>query len=91
MHSRRTLTASNLLRHSALGSESLYRILGVSGGLVSVEVVRAPGLERGARVRITPRAARAMAQIRDETATASQACSWPRARTRAPSAGALAG
>ena len=35
-----------------LGSESLYKVLGEDGEIVTVEVVHAPGLEPGTRVRL---------------------------------------
>jgi len=41
-------------RRRALGTEALYRIIEpLDGGLVLVEVIRAPGLEPGAALRLT--------------------------------------
>jgi len=49
------------LRHRALGEEALYRLVdGAASQLVELEVVRAPGLGAGARVRVTRGAASAM-------------------------------
>jgi hypothetical protein len=53
-----------LLRHQALGTEAVYRVVAVEGGLVHVEVVVAPGLEPGTRVRFTERDAGAMERLR---------------------------
>lgn len=52
-----------MLRHRALGTEAVYRVIAAEGELVEVEVVRAPGLEAGTRLRLTQRDARAMEQI----------------------------
>src|SRR5579862_6904416 len=53
--------ASRPLRHRALGEEALYRLVdGAASQLVELEVVRAPGLGAGARVRVTRGAASAM-------------------------------
>jgi hypothetical protein len=48
------------LRHQALGSEAVYRVFRDWGSTVEVEVVSAPGLEPGARHRLTVAAAAAM-------------------------------
>jgi hypothetical protein len=52
-----------LLRHRRLGSEAVYRVLAAGADVVTVEVVRAPGLERGTRMRLTADAARAMEHL----------------------------
>jgi hypothetical protein len=54
-----SLTAG-VLRHSALGSEAMYRVLRSRGSTVEVEVVAAPGLEAGTRLHLTTAAAAAM-------------------------------
>ena len=60
-HSRPiALAANELIRHEALGAESVYRVVDVSDRLVSVEVVGAPGLKTGTRMRSTRRAAEAI-------------------------------
>lgn len=41
------------LRRRVLDSEARYRVLGRSGGTVEVEVVAAPGLSPGRRLRIS--------------------------------------
>jgi len=64
MASTRSTPACGLLRRRALGTEALYRVLGVSGPLVEVEVVHAPGLERGTRMRLTAGAAIAASETR---------------------------
>ena len=52
-----------LLRHRRLGTEAVYRVLAVGAETVTVEVVRAPGLERGTRMRLMADAARAMERL----------------------------
>lgn len=54
------LSADDLLRHEGLGTQSAYRVVAVCGPTVEVEVVGAPGVTPGTRMRITLRAARAM-------------------------------
>jgi hypothetical protein len=49
-----------VLRHDALGSEAVYRVLRSWGSTVEVEVVSAPGLEPGARHHLTAAAAASM-------------------------------
>jgi hypothetical protein len=51
---------TNVLRHSALGSEAVYRVLNTRGSIVEVEVITAPGLEEGTRLHLTTVAAAAM-------------------------------
>ena len=48
------------IRQRMLGSEAVYRVLEEDDSIVVVEVIRAPGLAQGARVRLLARAARAM-------------------------------
>ncbi len=52
-----------LLRHRRLGTEAVYRVLAVGTNVVTVEVVRAPGLERGTRMRLMADEARAMERL----------------------------
>jgi hypothetical protein len=49
--------------HRHLGTMSVYRALAVQGGHVEVEVIRAPGLSAGVRIRLTVQAFAAMAPI----------------------------
>jgi hypothetical protein len=60
------LSPQGLLRHRALGTEAVYRVIDVADRMVSVEVVEAPGLEQGTRFQITRSAANAMQQIRGD-------------------------
>jgi len=55
-----TSLTAGVLRHDALGSEAVYRVLRRWGSTVEVEVVSAPGLEPGARHHLTAAAAVAM-------------------------------
>ncbi len=57
------IDAPVLLRHRRLGSEAVYRVLAVDDDVATVEVVRAPGLERGTRLRLMADAARAMERL----------------------------
>ena len=50
-----------------LGSESIYRVLEEGDEIVTAEVIQAPGLARGTRVRLMARACREM-ERRDHTA-----------------------
>jgi hypothetical protein len=52
-----------LLRHRVLGGDTLYRVVGVAGELVEVEVVSAPGLDPGTRVRLTQAAIATMSVV----------------------------
>ena len=52
--------APRFLRHAMLGTEAVYEVLEEDAGIVTAQVVSAPGLEPGMRVRLTARAARAM-------------------------------
>jgi len=49
-----------LLRRVAFGQEALYRVVTATPETVDVEVLSAPGLPSGTRVRFTTAAARAM-------------------------------
>jgi len=62
-----TFCTGRLLEREALGSASRYRVVGADDRLVLVEVVDAPGLERGAQIRITRRSARAMREVAETT------------------------
>ncbi|HVC85769.1 MAG TPA: hypothetical protein VNC12_11015 [Solirubrobacteraceae bacterium] len=55
-----TSLTTGVLRHDALGSEAVYRVLRRWGSTVEVEVVSAPGLEPGARHHLTAAAAASM-------------------------------
>lgn len=54
-----------LLSHQVLGQDALYRVIAKSGGLVELEVVRAPGLKPGQRVRFTEEAVLQMSVVDD--------------------------
>jgi hypothetical protein len=56
---RSALRPGRGLRYRALGSESLFRVLGATGPTVEVEVVSAPGLVPGARLHLSLAGARA--------------------------------
>ena len=51
------------LRNRVLGSEAVYEMLSEDDGCVTVEVLFAPGLEAGTRLRILARAAAAMERL----------------------------
>ena len=51
------------MRQRVLGSDAVYEVLEEADGIVLAEVVRAPGLERGTRVRFVAKAVRAMEPI----------------------------
>jgi hypothetical protein len=54
-----------LRRHRALGTTALYRVASADGDLVSMEVVRAPGLLPGTVVRLTTPAVAAMEMVEE--------------------------
>ena len=47
------LGVGQIRRQERLGSECLYRVCGLEGALVIVEVIRAPGLVAGQRFKFT--------------------------------------
>jgi hypothetical protein len=51
------------VRHSALGTQAIYEIVEESRELVTAEVLEAPGLAPGTRVRMLASAARAMDEV----------------------------
>ena len=51
------------VRQRVLGSEAVYEVLEEADGLVLAEVVHAPGLERGTRVRFVAKAVHAMEPV----------------------------
>jgi hypothetical protein len=57
--------AQSLLRHQVLGEEALYRAVEVIGELVELEVVSAPGLEPGTRLRVTKAAVGRMSVVQE--------------------------
>jgi hypothetical protein len=59
----RAAWSSGLLRQRALYSDAVYRVLRVSGSVVEAEVVAAPGLAPGTRLRLTGDAAAAMRPV----------------------------
>jgi len=60
--------AQSLLRHQVLGQEALYRAVEVIGELVELEVVSAPGLEPGTRLRVTKAAVSRMSVVEEAPA-----------------------
>ncbi len=54
--------ATRLVRHRLLGSDAVYRIGRRLGPVVEVEVVAAPALASGTRLRLTAASLRAMAR-----------------------------
>jgi hypothetical protein len=52
--------SGRFLRHSLLGSEAVYEVLELGDEVITAEVVHAPGLSRGMRVRLMADAAAAM-------------------------------
>ena len=56
-------SASGLLRHTLLGTESVYRVSRVEAVLVELEAVRVPGLQAGTRVWVTRAAACGMRRL----------------------------
>jgi hypothetical protein len=58
---RRGLAAGTILQRRLLGTEARYRVLSAAPRTVDVEVLAAPGLEPGLRMRLTVAAARAAA------------------------------
>ena len=55
--------APYLIRQCRLGTEAVYRVLAEDDQIVTAEVVRAPGLQPGAHVRLLASAARAMERL----------------------------
>jgi hypothetical protein len=53
------------LEHRRLGTTARYEFIGAEQGLVDVEVIEAPGLLPGTRIRLTESAARRMAAAPD--------------------------
>jgi len=73
------------VRHSALGTEAVYEIVEESRELVTAEVLVAPGLAPGTRVRMLASAARAMEEVEPETvALLDQRCRLRRAAADGP-------
>ena len=56
-------TNGRYLRHRALGTEAVYEVLCEDEGIVTAEVVCAPGLVAGTQVRLLARAAAAMERV----------------------------
>jgi hypothetical protein len=68
MRSHTSPTVGSLLRRVVLATESLYRVVALDGSLVAVEVVEAPGLAAGFRLKLTREAARSMHLVREDAA-----------------------
>jgi hypothetical protein len=66
--SSRHATIGDVVRNTMLGSEATYRVCAVHGATVEVEVLEAPGLERGHRLRLTADAVRAMELVTSTSA-----------------------
>jgi hypothetical protein len=52
-----------LVRHTLFGVAAVYAVLEDDGEIVTAEVVEAPGLEPGMRIRLLSSAVRAMEQL----------------------------
>ena len=63
-------TRRGLLLDRRLGEDALYRVVDVSGQLVVVAVVRAPGLQSGTHIRFTQDAVGHMKVVEEATVTA---------------------
>jgi hypothetical protein len=63
MWERRLDKRTRFVRQCRLGSEAVYEIVEVSGDIVTADVVSAPGLEAGQRVRLMAKAVRAMERV----------------------------
>jgi hypothetical protein len=74
--------AQSLLRHQVLGQEALYRAVDVIGELVELEVVSAPGLEPGMRLRVTKAAVSRMSVVDEAPGEASAGGRRPAASER---------
>ena len=81
--------AQSLLRHQVLGQEALYRAIDVIGELVELEVVSAPGLEPGTRLRVTKAAVSRMSVVDEAPGAAPAGNRRPTVaeRDRAPAPG----
>ncbi len=60
------LIVGELRRHVRLGTEAVYRVCGWTDRLVDVEVVSAPGLERGQRFTLTREAVTSMSVVSEQ-------------------------
>ena len=56
-------TSPSVLRQRLLGSEASYRVLDESDGVVTAEVLSAPGLPAGMRIRLMADALRSMERL----------------------------
>jgi hypothetical protein len=77
-----TLVAGQVVRHRALGSEGMYRVLEPRGSIVEMEVITAPGLLPGTHVQMCAAAARAMESVRAPARAARFEFATPRATVR---------
>lgn len=73
-----------LVRQDLLGSEAVYEIVEVDDDLVTAEVVSAPGLPRGKRIRLLPSAVRAMSHAEQPVIVATRAAASTEAPSRPP-------
>jgi hypothetical protein len=62
-HSSAAITPGSYWRHTALGSDAIYRVVDVSGEHVTVAVCEAPGLQAGMEFRLTRAAVAAMTPV----------------------------
>ena len=62
-HEAPSSPTGRFVRNRMLGTEALYELLGEQGELVTAEVVQAPGLVPGSRLRLLRSATSAMEQI----------------------------
>jgi hypothetical protein len=62
-HSAPLRARRRLVRRAALGSEALYALLEEGGEVVTAEVISAPGLAAGSRIRLMASAVAAMERL----------------------------
>jgi hypothetical protein len=62
------LAPGQLRRRRQLGTEAVYRVLAVTGDMVRVEVIRAPGLTAGAEFRFSARDVTGMELVSEHAA-----------------------
>jgi hypothetical protein len=68
-------------RHSLLGTDATYQVLGVEEGLARVSVLEAPGLESGTELRLSLEAVGSMEILAEAPAPAREAFrAWTKPR-----------
>ena len=81
------LTVDTLLSHQVLGTQALYRVIDPAATLVAVEVLDAPGLAAGLRLKLTRKATSAMRVLTADTARVPSPATAPSRRLAASPAG----